>query len=82
MNTLTAYKKIQKINQKINKVPYRVWVVFYDKKPSILIHNDLISMGDTGDFVGVEQAQDAIEWYAEQLGGKVVWGDEQAEKGE
>lgn len=52
-------------------VPYNVWTKFGEKSKQVLIAGDQVSLGE--DYASLEQAQEAIEWYVNQLGGKVEW---------
>jgi len=69
---IEKYKAIQKIGIEV-EVPYHVWAVFpnarYNKTVSIM--GDEVCLG--GDYVTVEGARFAVEWYVQQLGGKVEW---------
>lgn len=69
---IEKYKAIQKIGIEV-EVPYRVGKVF----PNERYNNKIAIMGDEvclgGDYVSVDGARAAIEFYARQLGGKVEW---------
>ena len=55
------------------EVPWNVWRMFGDKSKNGIIEicGDQASFGE--DFGSKEELRVAIEWYAEQLGGKVKW---------
>lgn len=55
------------------EVPWNVWRMFGDKSKNGIIEicGDQASFGE--DFGSKEELRFAIEWYAEQLGGKVKW---------
>jgi hypothetical protein len=52
-------------------VPYNVWVVFGEDAKEIRIADDQASFGC--DYKTLPELRTAIEWYAEQLGGKITW---------
>lgn len=53
------------------EVPYHVWTCFGKDSKSILLAGDEASLG--GDYKSLEELRSAIEWYVNQLGGKVKW---------
>lgn len=57
--------------QKDIEVPFEVWSCFGEKAKEIFIAGDTASLGE--DYKTLEQLRAAIEWYADQLGGKVKW---------
>lgn len=57
--------------QKDVEVPFHVWTVFGEKAKGIFIAGDQASLGE--DYKTLEQLRAAIDWYADQLGGKVKW---------
>ena len=59
--------------QKPIQVPYHVWTAFGTKAKVILLMGDQFSLAEEADYVNIEKARKAIEWYADQLGGKVKW---------
>jgi hypothetical protein len=52
-------------------VPFNVWRFFGTESKVILIRGDQASFGE--DFGTKEELRNAIEFYVEQLGGKVSW---------
>lgn len=54
------------------EVPYYVWVCFGEQTKSVLFAGKDVSLGE--DFKPVLDLQMAVEWYVDQLGGKVKWG--------
>jgi hypothetical protein len=56
------------------EVPWNVWRMFGNKSKNgtIEIRGDQASFGE--DFGSKEELRVAIEWYVDQLGGKVKWG--------
>ena len=70
--------KSKKLIQKLTKhkdieVPYDVWRFFGSQTQNgrIQMSENLASFGE--DFGTVEELRDAIEFYVDQLGGKVKW---------
>jgi len=57
--------------QKNIEVPFNVWRFFGTESKVILIGGDQASFGE--DFGTKEELRKAIEFYVEQLGGKVTW---------
>jgi len=53
------------------EVPYEVWTIFGEKSKEVLMSGSQASLGE--DFKSLEQLRVAIEWYVDQLGGKVKW---------
>jgi hypothetical protein len=55
------------------EVPWHVWRMFGNKSKNgtVNIRGDQASFGE--DFGSKEELRAAIEWYAEQLGGKIKW---------
>lgn len=53
------------------EVPYEVWRLFGKSSEYIYLAGKQVSLGE--DFVSLEQARTAIEYYVNQLGGKVKW---------
>jgi hypothetical protein len=54
-------------------VPYNVWRMFGEKSKNgtITVAGNQASFGE--DYGTKEELRSAIEWYAEQLGGKIKW---------
>lgn len=74
MRAINAYKEIQRIDERIDEVPFRVWSTFdgeYLKSNGIVISNELISLG--GDFKKLDDVKFTLEWLADQFGGKIEW---------
>lgn len=57
--------------QKNIKVPYHVWRMFGEDCKVIIMAGDQASFGE--DFGSLQELRSAIQWYVEQLGGKVKW---------
>lgn len=57
--------------QKDVEVPWHVWRFFSDDCKVIFIGGDQASFG--GDFGDINDLRKAIEFYVDQLGGKVNW---------
>lgn len=60
---LSEYKDIE--------VPYHVWVVFGEQSKKILTAGEQASLGE--DFKTLGELRKALDWYVDQLGGKVKW---------
>jgi len=57
--------------QKDIEVPYHVWRFLGTESKFILIRGDEASLGE--DFGTTQELRKAIEFYVDQLGGKVNW---------
>lgn len=57
--------------QKDIEVPWNAWRFFDDNCKIIHIAGDQASFG--GDYGNVEELRKAVEFYVEQLGGRVNW---------
>jgi hypothetical protein len=64
------YKAIQKVGTTV-EVPYEVWTAFGSNCRELSISQTDICLGE--DYKSLRQARAAIEWYVNQLGGKVKW---------
>lgn len=53
------------------EVPYHVWTCFGEDSKSILLAGEEASLGC--DYKSLDELRTAIEWYVDQLGGKVKW---------
>lgn len=55
------------------EVPWNVWRMFgnVEKTAVIYVQGNQASFGE--DFGDLEELRTAIEWYADQLGGKIKW---------
>ena len=60
--------------QKDIEVPWHVWSKFGSKSKIVSISGNQASLGE--DYGTIQELRAAIEWYAEQLGGKIRWKDE------
>jgi len=69
-NLLEMYKVVQKVGHTI-VVPWSASRVISNDLKEISVVGDQISLGE--DYVSLEEARAAIEWYANQLGGAVKW---------
>jgi hypothetical protein len=68
---IDKFKAIQKIDQNV-EVPWGPMRVFGAKQ--ISVWGDQVSLGGTDcDYVYLDEARAAVEWYVTQLGGKVKW---------
>lgn len=72
---MTKNKKIYEIikDYKDIEVPYKVWKLFGRQAKFIKIAGDQASLAE--DFAGCSQIRQALEWYADQFGGKITWKD-------
>lgn len=70
MTLKQKFDAIQKIGTDI-QVPFNHWRLLGTASHTLDIAGDQISLGE--DFASLQDAQNAIAWYAEQLGGKVKW---------
>ena len=57
--------------QKDIEVPFHVWRMFGQNSKVISMAGNQASLGE--DFGSLQELITAIEWYVEQLGGKVKW---------
>lgn len=71
MTLMQRYLQIQKIGTEVT-VPYEVWVCLHERPTSLHIIGEQVQLG-YGDFVSIEQARAALNWYVTQLGGSVKW---------
>lgn len=53
------------------EVPYHVWTCFGNQSKEVLLSGNQASFGE--DYKSLEELRNAIEWYVEQLDGKVKW---------
>lgn len=53
-------------------IPWKVYTVVSDSEIQISILGDQLFIGG-GDYVKLDEARNAIEWFVDQLGGKVKW---------
>lgn len=51
--------------------PWDVYRLFSTQCKTVQIWGDQISLGE--DFASLKECRNAIQWYVEQLGGKVQW---------
>jgi hypothetical protein len=59
--------------QKDIEVPWHVWTKFGACAKKISLHGDHASFTSESDYANLEELRGAIEWYADQLGGKIKW---------
>lgn len=59
--------------QKDIEVPWHVWTKFGDCAKKISLRGDQASFTNESDYANLEELRRAIEWYADQLGGKIKW---------
>jgi hypothetical protein len=55
------------------EVPYHVWTTFGPGSKKIVVMGDQASLVEEGDYVDKEKIRKALEWYVDQMGGKVKW---------
>jgi hypothetical protein len=67
-----AYKRTQKIQSKIDTVPYKVWTTFAERQFSMDIMGDQISIND-GDYKSLDEIREALDWMVQQFGGSTEW---------
>jgi hypothetical protein len=59
--------------QKDIEVPWHVWTKFGNCAKKVSLHGNQVSLTNEADFANLEELRRAIEWYADQLGGKIKW---------
>lgn len=59
--------------QKDIEVPWHVWTKFGRSAKSISVNGSQASFTNEADYGTIEELRLAIEFYVEQLGGKVKW---------
>ena len=72
MNYLERIRAIEKLEKEAPEVPWKVWTAFFECEPNVGFFSNQVMMG-TGDPKSVEEMREAIEWFADQFGGKVKW---------
>ena len=55
------------------EVPWHVWTKFGSNAKRVTFAGNQASLTADADFASLEELRKAIQWYAEQLGGKVEW---------
>ena len=55
-----------------SSIPFDAWRVFGSLK-YINISNDQIQLTENGDPLNIDEFQNVLAWWVEQLGGKVQW---------
>lgn len=70
MTIFEKYKVIQELSPKI-KAPWEAFRVTNLK--TIEVFGDQIALGNEGDFVSLEEARKALEFYVTELGGEIKW---------
>lgn len=53
------------------EVPWEVWRAFGKQSKKVLLSGDQASLGE--DFMSLLELRTVVDWYADQLGGKVKW---------
>lgn len=76
MTIKERYDAIKKIGFEV-RAPWSVARCFSSSGQSITISSDMICLGE--DYVSLDEARQAIEWYVTQLGGKVKWEKEKSQ---
>jgi hypothetical protein len=76
MKTTVKLKDQLKLQSDI-EVPYDVWRLFGEKSKTgyISVGGNQASFGE--DYGTLPELRAAIEWYADQLGGKITWDKEE-----
>lgn len=69
---LTKYEAALKIGSTV-EVPWHVKRILGDNK--IGFYADQLCLSDEGDYASLQECREAINWYAEQLGGSIKWKD-------
>lgn len=69
---IQKYKEIQKIGTNV-EVPWNIWRFMGTPHKNIDTFGDQICIGE--DYGSVEEVRNTIEFYVDQLGGKVQWRD-------
>ena len=69
---IEKHKAIQKIGSAV-AVPWHTLRVFNVKELGLF--GDQVVLDKDGDYVSITEAQQAVGWFVEQLGGKVSWTD-------
>lgn len=57
------------------EVPWHVWTKFGKSAKKITVLGNQVSLTSVADFGTVEELRKAIEFYVDQLGGRVEWED-------
>lgn len=52
-------------------VPWHVWRCFGSQQKEVLVSGTDVCLGE--DYVSLEEARKAVDWYVEELGGQVKW---------
>jgi hypothetical protein len=60
--------------QKDIEVPWHVWRMLGENSKFITLAGNQASLTMEGDYGSMEELRAAVEWYVDQLGGKVKWG--------
>ena len=55
------------------EVPWKVWTKLGDQCKKLEIYGNHAFISSTADSGTLPELREAIEWYVEQLGGKVKW---------
>jgi len=71
MKAFEAQKKITKIQNDMDKIPWHVYTSFWDHKPHFNTFGDQI--GFEGDYKTLDEMRRSTEWFVSQFGGKVTW---------
>ena len=72
MKLLDVRKEVQKLNSKLDEVPWEVYCAFGASiRDNFGVAGSEVCLGE--DYLSVGQARDAVNWVAEQLGGAVKW---------
>ena len=69
-----AKKIVEQVKLQENiEVPWHVWTKFGHGAKHISLAGNQVSLASEGDYASLEELRQAIEWYVDQLGGKVKW---------
>lgn len=75
MKLIDKYNKIQEIGTEII-TPWEVMRTLGAKSMRIMGDQICLNYQTDSDYVSLEEAREAVAWYAYQLGGKIVWSKE------
>lgn len=76
MSTIVEKLKAIKAVGLETELPWNVWTALQEKPGSITIFGDQVIMTEDGDYKSVAEVREALDWLANQFGGKVKWSKE------
>lgn len=62
------------MKETVIEVPWHVWTTFGPGSKKIIVMGDQATLAEEADYVDKEKIKAALDWYVEQMGGKVKWG--------